>query len=53
VRANQRASYQDVFLRAGIEHPRVQAFVHKRFGGQRELLEAHATRWRSDSLATC
>jgi hypothetical protein len=53
VRANQRASYQDVFLRAGIEHPRVQAFVHKRFGGQRELLEAHAARWRSDSLATC
>jgi hypothetical protein len=47
VRVNQRASYRDVFLRSGIEHPRVQAFVHKRFGAQRERIEANAARWRS------
>jgi hypothetical protein len=51
VRANQRASYRDVFLRSGIEHPRVQAFVHKRFGGQRERIEANAARWRTDADA--
>jgi hypothetical protein len=51
VRVNQRASYQDVFLRAGIEHPRVQAFVQKRFGGQRERVQANAARWRPDTIA--
>jgi hypothetical protein len=49
VRANQRTSYRDVFLRSGIEHPRVQAFVHKRFGGQRGRVEANAARWRLDA----
>jgi hypothetical protein len=50
LRANQRASYQDVFLRAGIEHPRVQAFVQKRFGGQRERVQATAARWRPEAV---
>jgi hypothetical protein len=48
LRASQRASYRDVFLRSGVEHPRVQAIIHKSFGGQRERLDAHAARWRMD-----
>jgi hypothetical protein len=51
LRTNQRASYQDVFLRSGIEHPRVQAIIQKGFGSQRERVEAHAARWRSDPAA--
>ena len=47
LRAAQRASYQDVFLRSGIEHPRVQAIVHKGFAGHRERLDAHAAKWRA------
>lgn len=46
LRADQHASYRDVFLRAGIDHPRVRAFIDKRFGGQRDRIEAEAARWR-------
>lgn len=48
LRASQRASYQEVFLRSGIEHPRVQAIIAKNFAGQRERLDAHVKRWRTD-----
>jgi hypothetical protein len=46
LRTNQRASYREVFLRAGIEHPRVQAFIRRHFGGQHSSLEASSARWR-------
>lgn len=51
IRASQRASYQDLFLRSGIMHPRVQAIIQKNFGGQRERVEAHAATWRNDPAA--
>lgn len=47
LRDGQRASYRDVFLRSGIEHPRVQEFVQRRFVGQHDQLEASSARWRA------
>jgi hypothetical protein len=51
MREHQRASYRDVFLRSGIEHPRVQEFIHRRFAGQQSQLESSSARWRSSLLA--
>jgi hypothetical protein len=46
LRENQRGSYREVFLRSGIEHPRVQEFIHRRFVGQQSQLESSSARWR-------
>lgn len=51
LRDNQRASYRDVFLRSGIEHPRVQEFIQRRFVGQQSQLESSSARWRAPSFA--
>jgi hypothetical protein len=47
LRENQRASHREVFLRSGIEHPRVQEFIHRRFVGHQAELEASSARWRT------
>ncbi|HVH97068.1 MAG TPA: hypothetical protein VM869_00075 [Enhygromyxa sp.] len=51
LREHQRASYREVFLRAGIEHPRVQEFIHRRFVGHQSQLEASSARWRTSLVA--
>lgn len=51
LRDSQRASYRDVFLRAGLDHPRVLAFVQRRFGNQQAQLEASSARWRFATFA--
>lgn len=51
LREHQQASYRDVFLRSGIEHPRVQEFVSRRFVGQQNQLEASSSRWRMPMVA--
>ena len=45
-RASQRASYRETFLRAGIDHPRVRAFLNRHFASERGRVEANAARWR-------
>jgi hypothetical protein len=46
MRRAQLDSYRDVFLRSGIEHPRVREFIRRRFASQRDRVEAEAARWR-------
>lgn len=47
----QHASYREVFLRAGMDHPRVREFVRRHFGSAGQDIAAASQAWRAN-LAT-
>lgn len=51
LRVSQRASYREVFLRSGTDHPRVREFIRRHFGGAAREIGAASQAWRT-GLAT-
>jgi hypothetical protein len=44
---SQHASYREVFLRAGTDHPRVREFIRRHFGGAAREIDAASRSWRA------
>jgi hypothetical protein len=47
LRAAQHASYREVFLRSGTDHPRVREFVRRHFGSAARDIGAASQGWRA------